>query len=83
MKVVGLRRKLGPYAHKLWKQLEAAGKRSRFSHHVVLMDGWVLDPTGAQFGRTFPLVTRAADYLEDWDEAYILGPLGVPTREIK
>lgn len=76
LKVVGLRAPLGPRAHKQWRTLAAKGQQRYFTHHVVLLGDFVADPTGAQFGSTFPLVEKLDDFLAKWDEAYVLDWMG-------
>lgn len=83
LKVVGLRTPLGPYAHRNWKALEGKGQSRYFTHHAVLVGDMVVDPTGAQFGRTFPLYSPKREFLAKWDEAYTLDPTGRVTQELK
>lgn len=87
LKIVGLKAKLGPGAHKNWRTLE---KRYRdldmtpsFVHHAVLVGDRVVDPTGAQFGKTFPLFNNTDEYLAKWNEAYILDGSGDVIRQLK
>ena len=87
LKIVGLRVPLGPYAHKNWRALD---KRYRdeagvvgFVHHAVLVGDRVVDPTGAQFGKTFPLFSDVDEYLAKWNAAYILDGSGDVIRQLK